>query len=77
MYDEGSSAVITCSECNKYLWQNDVPTKQSMREEEFFLEIEKSSLPISGRLDGRDYEDLLDQAFWRIEIQEKYVRIRT
>ena len=75
MYDEGS-ALLTCPECNRYFWREDVPTRESMRDSQFFSDSERRSLPNAGQVHLRHYEDMLHQALWKTKTQEKYIRIR-
>ena len=75
MYDEGS-ALLMCPGCNKYFWREDVPTRESMRDSQYFRDAERRSLPDAKQVHGRDNDDLLHQAFWKSEAQEKYIRIR-
>lgn len=75
MYDEGS-ALLTCPGCNRYFWRENVPTKKSMLDSEYFHNAELRSLPGAGEVRGNDYEDILPQALWKTEAQEKYIRIR-
>lgn len=71
MYDE-SDALLACPECNKYIWWDDIPTRESMRDSQYFRE--QRSLPNASRV--ADYEDVLQEAPWKNEVQEKYLRIK-
>ena len=75
MYDEGS-ALLICPGCNRYFWREHVPTQESIRDYQYFSNPERKSLPDSWPVHGRDYEDVLHQALWKSESQEKYIRIR-
>lgn len=75
MYDAGSD-LLSCPECKRYFWHKDVPTKLSMIDSKFWSDPERRSLPHGIHVGGTDYDDLLDQSFWKTEDQEKYLRIR-
>jgi hypothetical protein len=75
MYDEGGY-LLTCPGCNKSLWCEDVPTKETLSNLEYFSGSVRGSLPPAERVRGSQYEDLLRQAIWKTEAQEKYVRVR-
>ena len=75
MYDEGS-AVLACPKCNAYLWREDVPTRESMRDSEYFQDPERRSLPEATQVYSCDHENLLRQKSWNNPTQEKYIRIR-
>ena len=75
MYEEGN-AVLVCPKCNTYLWREDVPTRESMRDSEYFQNSERRSLSEAKQVCSRDYEDLLRQKQWNNQTQEKYIRIR-
>lgn len=71
MYHEGN-ALLACPGCKKYLWWDDAPTRESMRDSQYFRE--QRSLPNASFV--TDYEDVLHQAPWKNEVQEKYSRIK-
>jgi hypothetical protein len=75
MYDEGW-ALLICPGCNKWLWQEDMPALESMRDSLAWNDPRLSALPDAETVRGRAYEDALRQAIWTNEGQEKYVRIR-
>lgn len=75
MYDAGSE-LLRCPECKRYFWQKDVPKELSMRDSKFRSDPERRSLPHEISVGGNDYDELLDQSFWKTEDQEKYIRIR-
>ena len=75
MYDEGG-ALLTCPVCNRYYWEEDVHTLESMLSHQCSDDSELRSFPSAGLVRGRQYEDVLHQALWKNEAQEKYIRIR-
>lgn len=75
MYDEGGD-LLTCPECKRYFWWEDVPTKKTMRDFQSLRDPELGLLPHAGEVRGHQYEDILSQALWKTEAQEKYIRIR-
>ena len=75
MYDNGSLLVI-CPGCSNYFWREDVPTLESIRDRDYFVDSDKQSFPRAEWLEGRHFEDMVHQAFWRTPDEEKYIRIR-
>lgn len=79
MYDAGSLLLI-CPECSKYFWREDVPTLESMSHSKYFTKYAENSDKKSPRhaawVEGRDYEDMVRQSFWRTKDEERYIRIR-
>lgn len=75
MYDEGS-ALLSCPECNRYIWRDDVPDREFIQDSTYFNDPELRSLPKARCIGLSDYEKLLDQGLWKTEDQETYVRIR-
>jgi hypothetical protein len=75
MYDEGR-LVLICPGCRKYFWREDVPTLDSIRDRDYFLDSEKKSLAGAGWIQGHHFEDMVRQSFWRNPEEEKYIRIR-
>ena len=65
-----SSAVLICPGCNKYLWQEDLPTK------EYIIDSNPDSFPHSRPIQLSDYEYILHHALWGTNAQEKQIRIR-
>lgn len=75
MYDEGS-ALMTCRQCDRYYWREDVPIQESMRDSDCLRDPARRRLPQAKRAQGRDYRNALHKAFWKTEVQEKYIRTR-
>jgi len=75
MFDSGSLLLI-CPKCSKYFWREDVPTLQSVRDRDYCLDSDKQSFPRAEWVEGRHYEDMVRQSFWRTGDEEKYIRIR-
>lgn len=75
MYDEGS-ALLICPRCNRYFWREDVPTRESMPDHEYFGNPQRRSLPSAIQVRGSHYRHALHQALWKTSAQEKYIRIR-
>jgi hypothetical protein len=78
MFDE-DSLLLRCPGCNKYFWRENVLTRKSMHDSQYFLAFKEKStprLPNAEKLDGRDYDILVLLSFWKSEAQEKHIRIR-
>jgi hypothetical protein len=74
MYDS-DSAILRCPKCCRFFWGEDVPTLKEMLDFDYFSKSRRGGR-IATKVDGKDYEGLLRQEFWRNEDQEKYLRIR-
>jgi hypothetical protein len=70
MYAEGS-ALVGCPACQRHFWQGDVPVQGYVSDDE-------SERALPGALDIRDERlmELIREAFWTSDAQEKYVRMR-
>ena len=79
MYDRGSPVLI-CPGCEIYFWREDVPTRESMSDNKYFINhvanSAERSFPNSGWVQGHHYEDMVRQSFWRNPEEEKYIRKR-
>lgn len=75
MYDEGA-ALLACPGCQRYFWTDDVPTRESIEDSEYFMNSAKQALPNAVDVRGARFKDVLRDAPWKTESQERYVRLR-
>jgi len=75
MYDEGS-AFLVCPGCKRSLWREDIPIHDSILDSEYFRDKSKKSLPSAEDIHGARFIDILRQAAWKNDMQERYVRTR-
>lgn len=69
-YDEGS-ALIVCLGCQRYFWKEDVPTRETIGESEYFMNPAKEALPGAVDVRGARFQDLRREASWTTASQEK------
>jgi hypothetical protein len=64
MFGDGG-ALLTCTSCDRYLWSEEMPTMESIRDSDFLRDAGERQPPFATPVRGRGYEDALQQAVWK------------